>query len=130
MFNRFCFGALLIACLAVTFTGCNVNSGLDSIQVTPATSTIAIGSTVQLTATGTYGNAKKLTTGTVAGATWTSANTGVAIVGPCTPGAAGCPAGGLAAGEVLAEGNGTTTITATTQGFNGLVSTTVSVTVD
>jgi hypothetical protein len=35
----------------------------------------------------------------------------------------------LAAGEVLAEGNGTTTVAATAQGFNGPVSSTVSVTV-
>jgi hypothetical protein len=129
MFNRFCFGALLIACLAVPFTGCNITKGLDSIQVTPATSSIAIGSTVQLTATGTFGNASHTSTGFVSGATWTSTNTSVAIVGPCTSGAAGCPAGGLAAGEVLAEGNGTTTITASAQGFNGPVSSSVSVAV-
>src|ERR1039458_9905454 len=104
MFNRFCFGALLIACLAVPFTGCNnASSGLDSIQVTPATNSIAVGSTVQLMATGTYGNASHSSTGSVAGVTWTSANTSVAIVGPCTSGASGCPAGGLAAGDVLAE---------------------------
>ena len=130
MFNRFCFGALMIACLAVLFTGCNINSkGLDSIQVTPATNSIAVGSTEQLTATGTYGNASHSSTGSVAGVTWSSANTSVAIVGPCTSGATGCPKGGLAAGEVLAEGNGTTTITATAAGFNGQVSSTVSVTV-
>jgi hypothetical protein len=129
MFNRFCFGALLIACLVVPFTGCNINSsGLDSIQVTPATNSIAVGSTVQLTATGTYGNAAHSSTGSVAGVTWASANTGVAIVGPCT-GVAGCPTGDLASGKVLAVANGTTTITATAQGFNGQVSSTVSVTV-
>jgi hypothetical protein len=129
MFNRFCFGALLIACLAVPFTGCNITAGLDSIQVTPATNPLVVGNTVQLTATGTYGNKAHLTTGPVAGVTWTSANTSVAIVGPCTSGATGCPTGGLVAGEVLAEGNGPTTITATAQGFNGQVSSTVSVTV-
>src|ERR1035437_1715315 len=78
MFNRFCFGALLLASLSLTFTGCNATSGLDSIQVTPATNSIAVGSTVQLTATGTYGNAAHSSTGSVAGATWTSANTSVA----------------------------------------------------
>jgi hypothetical protein len=129
MFNRFCFGALLLASLSLTFTGCNATSGLDSIQVTPATNSIAVGSTVQLTATGTYGNAAHSSTGSVAGATWTSANTSVAIVGPCASGATGCPTGGLASGEVLAEGNGTTTITATAAGFNGQVSSGVSVTV-
>ena len=130
MFNRFCFGTLLLACLALPFTGCNnSSSGLDAIQVTPATNTTAVGSTLQLTVTGTYGNAKKLTTGSVAGVTWTSSSPSVAIVGPCTSGVAGCPTGGLAPGEVLAEGNGPATITATAQGFNGPVSSSVSVTV-
>ena len=130
MFNRFCFGALMIACLAVPFTGCNINSkGLDSIQVTPATNSIAVGSTVQLTATGTYGNASHQSTGSVAGVIWSSANTGVAVVGTCTPGVANCPTGNLTAGQVLAVANGTTTITATAQGYNGQVSSTVSVTV-
>jgi hypothetical protein len=130
MFNRFCFGTLLLACLAVSFTGCNnTNTGLDSIQVTPATNSIVIGATLQLTATGTYGNGKHPTTGPVAGVTWTSSNTSVAIVGPCTAGAAGCPTGGLADGEVLAEGAGTTNITASAQGFNGQVSSSVPVTV-
>jgi hypothetical protein len=130
MFNRFCFGALLIACLAVPFTGCNISTGLDSIQVTPATNSIAVGSTVQLAATGTYGNASHTSTQDVTSqATWSSGSTSVAIVGPCTSGVGGCPAGGLAAGEVLAEGNGSTTIKASAQGFNGQVSSTVSVTV-
>ncbi len=62
-------------------------------------------------------------------ASWSSANTGIAIVGPCTSGVSGCPTGGLAAGVVLAEGSGTTTITATAQGYNGPVSSSVSVTV-
>ena len=129
MFNRFCFGALLLACFALTFTGCNATKGLDSIQVTPATNSVVEGAYVQLTVTGTYGNASHPTTGSVAGVTWASANTSVAIVGPFTSGATGCPTGGLTAGEVLAVGNGTTTITATAQGFNGVVSSSVSVTV-
>ena len=117
MFNRFCFGTFLLACLAVPFTGCNnTSSGLDSIQVTPSTSSIAVGTTVQLTATGTFGNGSHPTYQDITSqATWTSANTSVAIVGPCTAGSSGCPTGGLADGVVRAEGNGTTTITATAE---------------
>ena len=130
MLNRFRIGALLTACLAVPFTGCSITKGLDSMQVTPATSSVAVGSTVQLTATGTFGNASHTSTQDVSSqATWTSADTSIAIVGPCTSGVSGCPTGGLAAGEVLAEGNGATTIKATAQGFNGAVTSSVSVTV-
>jgi hypothetical protein len=129
MFNRLCFGALLLACLAVLFSGCNATTGLDSIQVTPATNSIVVGATLQLTVTGTYGSAKKPTTGSVPDAAWTSTNTAVAIVGPCTSGVDNCPTGGLASGEVLAEGNGSTTITATAMGYNGPVTSSVSVTV-
>jgi len=130
MLNRHCFGSLLIACLVMPFTGCtNTSSGLDSIQVTPATNSIAVGATVQLTATGTFGNSTHQTTGSVTDATWTSTSPSVAIVGPCTAGVAGCPTGGLAAGVVLGEGSGTTTITATAQGFRGQLSSSVSVTV-
>ena len=131
MFNRFCFGTLLLACLALPFTGCNnTSSGLDSIQVTPATNSIAAGATVQLTATGKFGNGSHPTYQDVTSqASWSSASTGIAIVGPCTSGVSGCPTGGLAAGVVLAEGSGTTTITASAQGYNGPVSSSVSVTV-
>jgi len=130
MMNRRCFGALLIACLVMPFTGCtNSSSGLDSIQVTPATNSIVVGTTLQLTATGTFGNKAHETTGPVTDAAWASTSTTVAIVGPCTAGVADCPAGGLAAGVVLGESSGTTTITATAPGFNGPVSSSVSVTV-
>jgi hypothetical protein len=131
MFNRFCFGTLLLACLALPFTGCsNASSGLDSIQVTPVSNSIAAGSTLQLTATGTFGNGSHPTKQDITSqASWTSASTGIAIVGPCTSGVTGCPTGGLAAGVVLAEASGTTTITATAQGYNGPVSSSVSVTV-
>ena len=88
MFNRFCFGTLLLACLALPFTGCNnTSSGLDSIQVTPATNSIAAGATVQLTATGKFGNGSHPTYQDVTSqASWSSASTGIAIVGPCTSG--------------------------------------------
>ena len=38
MFNRFCFGALLLAGLAVTFTGCSTTTsgGLTTIVISPS----------------------------------------------------------------------------------------------
>ncbi len=118
MFNRFCFGALLLAGLAVSLTGCNVSTGLDSIQVTPVSNAMTVGgATLQLTATGTFGNAAHTNTQNITtSATWTSAAPGIAEVGAST-------------GIVTAKGNGTTTITATAAGFNGPVSSSVSVTV-
>jgi hypothetical protein len=117
MFNRFCFGALLLACLALTFTGCNATSGLDSIQVTPATASMAVGGgTLQLTATGTFGNAAHPTTQNITSlVTWASSITGVATVS--------------SSGVVTAVGAGTTNITASAPGFNGPLSASATVTV-
>jgi hypothetical protein len=117
MFNRFCFGALLLACLALTFTGCNATSGLDSIQVTPATaSLVAGGATLQLTATGTFGNASHPTTQNITSlVTWTSTIPGVATVS--------------SAGVVTGVSAGTAAITATAPGFNGPLSASTTITV-
>jgi len=118
MFNRFCFGALLLAGFAVTLTGCTVSTGLDSIQVTPTTNAMtAGGGTLQLTATGTYGNAAHTNTQNITTeATWSSSAPDIAAVGAST-------------GIVTAEANGTAIITATAAGFNGPVSSSASVTV-
>ncbi|MGO9317830.1 MAG: Ig-like domain-containing protein [Terracidiphilus sp.] len=120
MLNRFCFGALLIACLALPFTGCNnASTGLDSISISPnASLQLVVGNpaTIQLTVTGTFGNGKHPTTGPVANVTWTSAIPNVATVSST----------GLVSAGVTA---GNTTITATAQGFNGPVTATVEVTV-
>jgi hypothetical protein len=131
MFNRFCFGALLLAGFAVSLTGCTVSTGLDSITVTPTSNAmVAGGASLQLTATGTYGNASHTNTQNITTeATWTTSSSAIAVVGPCTSGVAGCPTGGLVAGEVSAVGNGTATITASAVGFNGPVSNGVQVTV-
>jgi len=109
MRGRFCLGVLLFAGLLLPLVSCNNTTGLDSIQVTPATNTMVLGgATLQLTATGKYGNAAHASTQNITtGVTWTSASTGIAQVGAST-------------GLVTAEGNGTTTITATAMGFNGL----------
>jgi hypothetical protein len=88
---------------------------LDSIQVTPASQSLTVGQTAQLTAIGTYGNAKHPTTQPATGVTWTSTVPSVATVN--------------AAGVVTALGAGTTAITASAQAYNGPVSSSASLTV-
>jgi|SRR5271166_5916359 len=117
MRGHFCFGVLLVTSLLLPLVSCS-NGGLDSIQVTPASNAMVLGgTTLQLTATGTYGNKAHASSQDITTAvTWSSASTGIAQVGAST-------------GVVTAEGNGTTTITATAKGFNGIVSSSASVTV-
>jgi uncharacterized protein YjdB len=108
MFARHCVRELLLLCLATALAGC-ANSGLDSVQVTPATQSVAVGQTAQFTAIGTYGNAKHASTQNITnGVSWTSSNPSVATVS--------------ASGLVTAVGAGTSTITAGATAFNGPVS--------
>jgi hypothetical protein len=117
MFNRFCFGALLFAGVAVSITGCNSSSGLDSIQVTPTAASLVVGGpTLEMTVTGTFGNGSHPSTKPVnTGLTWTSAIKGVATVD--------------ASGVVTPVAAGSTTITASAQGFAGTVTSSASITV-
>src|SRR5580765_604515 len=59
--------------LGFAMVGCSSSNGLDSVRVSPASQSIAVGQTAQFTATGTFGNASHSTvkdiTGTV---TWSS----------------------------------------------------------
>ena len=75
MFARCCVRGLLLLCLGSfgsTLIGC-ANNGLDSVQVTPATQALVVGQTAQFTATGTFGNAKNLSTQNITtSVTWTS----------------------------------------------------------
>lgn len=115
MFDRSCLKALLLIGIALSVAGCTSTQGLDSIQVSPSTQSVAVGQTVQLTATGTFGNASHLTTQDVTGAvTWSSNNTSVATV---------------SSGVVTGVSTGTATITATAQGYNGTVTSSATVTV-
>jgi hypothetical protein len=96
--------------------GCSNPSGLDSIQVTPATQSLTVGQTAQLTAIGTYGNASHPSKQNITTAvTWSSNTPAVATVS--------------ATGLVTAVEAGTTTITADSEGFNGPVSSTTNLTV-
>jgi hypothetical protein len=118
MFARCCIRGLLLLCLGSfgsTLIGC-ANNGLDSLKVTPATQSLAVGQTVQFTAIGTYGNANHLSTQDITSlVTWTSSTPSVATVS--------------ASGVATAVSAGSTTITANATGFAGPVNSTAGLTV-
>ncbi|HEY3988546.1 MAG TPA: Ig-like domain-containing protein [Acidobacteriaceae bacterium] len=96
--------------------GCGNPSGLDSVQVTPASQSLTVGQTAQLTAVGTYGNASHPTTQNITNTvTWSSSTPAVATVS--------------ATGLVTAVEAGTTIITANSEAFNGPASSTADLTV-
>jgi hypothetical protein len=115
MFARHCVRGLLLLCLGISVVGCST-SGLDSIQVTPATQSVAVGQTTQFTAVGTYGNAKDTSTQNVTRVVkWTSSTPSVATVS--------------ASGVATAVSAGTTIITADATAFNGATSSSGTLTV-
>lgn len=115
MFARCGIRVVLLLCLGSTLVGCS-NSGLDSVQVSPATQSLTVGQTAQLKAVGTYGNAKHSSTEDITSTvTWTSSVPAVATVS--------------SSGLVTAVGAGTTTVTANTAAFNGPVHSTSIITV-
>ncbi|MGA2537673.1 MAG: Ig-like domain-containing protein [Terracidiphilus sp.] len=103
MFGRNCFKGLGLICLVLPFTGCT-NTQVGSIQVSPSSQSIAVGQTLQFTATGIIGHgshpagSENLTTAV----TWSSSSPGVATVS--------------AAGVATAVSTGSTTISATMAG--------------
>ncbi len=116
MRDRSLLGALLLIGLVVPLTGCTDNSGLDAIQVSPATQSLTVGQSSQFTATGTFGNASHPSTKDVTTAvTWSSSTPSVATID--------------SAGIATAVGGGTTTITATAAGFRGPVTSSATLTV-
>jgi hypothetical protein len=107
---------LLLLCLGSTLAGCGNPSGLDSVQVTPATQSLTVGQTAQFTAIGTFGNAKHPSTQNITSTvTWSSTVPSVATVS--------------ATGMVTAVSAGTTTIMAEATAFNGPVSSSSDLTV-
>src|ERR1700685_2813378 len=81
MRERLFVGALLLTGLLMPITGCTNPSGLDSIQITPATPSVTSGQTVQFVAIGTYGNANHASTQELTtGVTWTSSDPSVATI--------------------------------------------------
>ena len=110
------FRALLFSCLVLLLAGCGNPSGLDSVRVTPAAQSVAVGQTAQFTAVGIYGNASHPSTQDVTSTvTWTSSTPSVATVS--------------ASGVATAVSAGSTIITASATGFAGPVSSTAALTV-
>ena len=110
------FRALPLICLALFVAGCGNPSGLDSVRVTPATQSVAVGQTAQFTAVGTYGNASHPSSQDITGTvTWTSSTPSVATVS--------------ASGVATAVSAGSTIITASATGYAGPVSSTADLTV-
>jgi Big-like domain-containing protein len=97
---------------ALMWTGCSSSSSsrLESIAVAPGTASVAKGLTQQFTATGTFtdGSTKDLTSS----ATWTSSDTGVAMISTST-------------GLATTLDTGSTTIQAAAQGIDGSTQLTV-----
>ena len=115
MFACRCVRGLLLLCLGISVVGCST-SGLDSIQVTPATQSVALGQTAQFSAVGTYGNAKHPSTQNLtSGVIWTSSVPSVATIN--------------ASGVATAVGVGTTTITVGGMAFNGATGASATLTV-
>src|ERR1019366_3477397 len=93
----------------VTLTGIGLAPALLSIAVTPANSTVFVGGTLLLTATGTYSN--NATQNLSATVTWTTSPTGIASIG--TSGlAAGLTVGSTTVTAALGAVSGSTTLTA------------------
>jgi len=99
---------VLFSCLGV-LAGCSNPHGLDSVAVGPSTQSVAVGQTVQFTATGTFGNANHPSTENISSSvTWSSSSPSIATVS--------------SSGVATGVGPGTATITASAQAFNGPVS--------
>ncbi len=123
MRNRCRVNVLFLASPVLTFAilalaGCGSSTTVDSIAVSPSSVSVATGATAQLTALGTVGHGSHpaSSTNVTATATWSSSATSVATVN--------------STGVVTGLGAGTATITASMNGFGGLItSNAISVTV-
>ena len=116
MRNRSLLVASLLTAASFVFNGCTAPHGLDSIKISPATQSLVVGQSTQLTAIGTFGNAKHLTTEIVtSGVTWSSSTPTVATID--------------ANGNVNAVGVGLATITATAKAYNGTTTSSATITV-
>jgi hypothetical protein len=120
MFNRFCFGALLLAGLVLPITSCSNSPSLTSIVVSPSTMNFGgAGLTTQLTATGyyTHPNHPAETKNITDEVTWASS----------TPECVTVSSTGF-----ITSGHNTCTdipVTASAPGFNGLISGSMTVNV-
>lgn len=117
MFKRIGLGALALAGLAMAIlTGCSA-TGVDSLQISPTSQTLAVGQNVQFKATGVIGHGQhpSSTEDVTDMVTWTSSAPAIAAIN--------------STGLATAASAGTTTITASLNGFPGLITATATVTV-
>ena len=108
-------GALLLTGLPLA--GCGT-SEVDTLQISPSTESVAVGSTVQFTAAGTVGhgsNHPSTNQDVTDQVTWTSSAPAVASV--------------TSTGLALGASAGTATITVSLQGFTGLLTSSATLTV-
>lgn len=118
MFDRFRLSTLSLALLAVPFIGCGSSTTIDSIVVTPtAVSLSGVGATTQLTATASIGHGSHPATqqDVTSQVTWSSGSANVATVS--------------AAGLVTSVGPGSIQVTASINGFTGIITSSATVTV-
>jgi hypothetical protein len=120
MFYRRCFGAMMLAAALVSLSSCNNSPGLTAITVTPTTMDFGgAGLTTQLTAIGTYSEVghPAMTKNITDQVTWSSATPDCVTVS--------------STGLITTGGNDCTNIliTASMQGFNGIITGTMTVNV-
>lgn len=115
MFRRYSVLSAAMA-LIVSFIGCSA-SQVDTITISPTSQSLAVGQTVQFTATGIIGHGTHPSSSTDVTnvVTWTSSVPAIATV--------------TSTGLASAVAAGTTTITATMKGFTGVISTSAVITV-
>lgn len=117
MYKRISLGAIALAGLAITIlSGCSATE-VDTLTISPTSQTLQVAQTAQFKATGIVGHGQHPSssedvTNTV---TWSSSAPAIATIS--------------ATGLATAVSPGTTTITATMQGFKGQVSATATITV-
>jgi trimeric autotransporter adhesin len=116
-------GWLLCACLSLgllSLAGCTDGGGsggpptppsLTSLQITPASTSVVAGTSVQLTATGIYSDNTHLDVTAAVG--WTSTNTAIATVGMISGQAQGVAAGSVQITASLSGKSATTLLTVT-----------------
>src|SRR5271157_6151814 len=116
MLDRSCLSALLLTGLVLPIAGCGT-SMVDSLAVTPATQSVAVGQTAQFTATGTYshGSHPSTTQNVTDQSTWTSSAPAVATVN--------------SSGVATAVSAGTANISASITGYTGVLTSSAVLTV-
>ena len=117
MFKRISPQALLLIGLVVYVAGCS-NPLVVSLSVSPSAQSVSVGQTKQFAATGTYGhgnNHPSTTQDVTTQVSWSSSAPAVATIN--------------SAGLATAVGSGTTTISATINGYTGTVTATATLTV-